>query len=165
MSIPYQEVLSGTPVIRTAPGARHELICGRLHKIVYSSVANLRSTRLLPPRSTVEFSARTKICPDLALLAAATGKLWLAAEIVSSDDHRTDTVVKKQLYEEIKIPRLWMIDPRYDNIEVYHGSEYGLMLKSILAGREILSEKLLPEFQLTVAELFKAEEPKNSPAI
>ena len=149
-------------MLRSAPGARHELICSRLHKIVHASVANLRSTRLLPARSTVEFSAQMKICPDLALLAAATGKLWLAAEIVSSDDHRTDTVVKKQFYEEIKIPRLWMIDPRYDNIEVYHSSEYGLVLKGILAGKEVLSERLLPEFQLTVAELFQADEPMQS---
>jgi hypothetical protein len=28
------------------------------------------------------------------------------------------------------------------------------MLKGILAGREALTEKLIPEFQLTVAELF-----------
>jgi hypothetical protein len=31
-----------------------------------------------------------------------------------------------------------------------------MMLKGILAGREVLSEKLLPEFQLTVADLFSA---------
>jgi len=49
-----------------------------------------------------------------------------------------------------------MIDPRYDNVEVYHGSQYGLILKGILAGREILTENLLPEFQLTIAELFQA---------
>ena len=49
-----------------------------------------------------------------------------------------------------------MIDPRYDNIEVYHGTEYGLVLKGILAGREILSEKLLPEFQLAITDLFAA---------
>jgi Uma2 family endonuclease len=66
-------------------------------------------------------------------------------------------VLKKQIYEAIKVPRLWMIDPRYDNIEVYHGTEYGLMLKGILAGGEVLNEKLLPEFQLTVAELFAPE--------
>jgi Uma2 family endonuclease len=54
-----------------------------------------------------------------------------------------------------------MIDPRYDNVEVYHSNEYGLVLKGILAGRETLSEKLLPEFQLTVAELFSAPESKK----
>lgn len=49
-----------------------------------------------------------------------------------------------------------MIDPRYDNVEVYHGSEYGLMLKGILAGRESLTEKLIPEFQIIIATLFAA---------
>jgi Uma2 family endonuclease len=104
----------------------------------------------------VKISRNTRVCPDLALVVAATGKLWLAAEIVSSDDHRTDTVVKKQIYEELRLPRLWMIDPRYDNVEIYHGTEHGLQLKGILAGREVLAEKLIPEFQIVIGELFAA---------
>jgi hypothetical protein len=154
VSQPYQEVLEGDYVKRLAPGARHELICARLHQIVRASVANFANTRLLETRAEVRLARDTLVCPDLALVAVPTGRLWLAAEIISSDDHRTDTVVKKQLYEDLKLPRLWMIDPRYDNIEVYHGSEYGLILKAILAGREVLNEQLLPEFQLTVSDLF-----------
>ena len=161
MSESYKEILEGTPLTRRAPGARHELICARLHQCVHASVANFTSTRLLAPRSEVQLSAATTVCPDLSLVTVATGKLWLAAEIVSSDDHRTDTVLKKQLYEELKLPRLWMIDPRYDNVEVYHGTQYGLMLKSILAGRELLTENLLPEFQLTIAELFQTPQPQS----
>ena len=69
-------------------------------------------------------------------------------------DHHPDTVVKKHLYEESRLPRLWMIDPRYDNLEIYHASKHGLILKSILAGREVLTEKLLPDLHLTVRELF-----------
>lgn len=161
MSIPYEEILGGVPHVRMAPGARHEAICARLHQIVHASVANLRSTRLLAPRTAVEVARGTRISPDLALLASATGKVWLAAEIVSSDDHQTDTVLKKQIYEEMKLPRLWMIDPRYDNVEVYHSNEYGLILKGILAGREILSERLIPEFQLTISELFQTPQPKT----
>lgn len=156
MTEPYEEVLEGTTVTRRPPGARHELICARLHQCIHASVANLTSTRLLAPRSKVAISSVTTVCPDLALVTVATGKLWLAAEIVSSDDHHTDTVIKKELYEELKLPRIWMIDPRYDNVEVYHGTQYGLMLKSILAGRELLTENLLPEFQLTIADLFHA---------
>ena len=161
MSEPYQETLEGERLTRRAPGARHELICSRLHQWVHASVANFPGTRLLPPRSEVTLAAHTIVCPDLALMAVANGKLWLAAEIVNSDDHRADTVVKKQIYEDLKLPRLWMIDPRYDNIEVYHGTEYGLMLKQILAGKETLTEKLLPEFQLTVAELFHSPLPHS----
>jgi Uma2 family endonuclease len=155
--VPYEEILDGAVTARLAPGPRHELICARLHAIVKASVANMASTRLLEPRAEVAVNNATTLRPDLALVTDATGKLWLAAEIVNSSDHRTDTVVKKQIYEDIKVPRLWMIDPRYDNVEVYFASEYGLKLKGILAGRELLTESLLPEFQLTVAELFAAE--------
>lgn len=157
MSLPYQEILDGAVTARLAPGPRHELICARLHAVVQASVGNMPSTKLLEPRTQISVSNKSTLRPDLALVTTATGRLWLAVEIVSSHDHRTDTVVKKQIYEDIKVPRLWMIDPRYDNVEVYYASEYGLKLKGILAGRELLTESLLPEFQLTVAELFAAQ--------
>ncbi len=161
MSEPYEELLEGESVVRLPPGPRHELICSRLHECVRAGTANLVTMRLMAPRSEILLSLDTKVCPDLALITASTGKLWLAAEIISSDDHRTDTVIKKEVYEALKVPRLWMIDPRYDNIEVYHGSPYGLMLKAMLAGREILAEELLPEFQLTVSDLFKMSLPQS----
>jgi hypothetical protein len=161
MSESYEEILEGATLTRAAPGARHELLCARLHECVRASVANLTSTRLLAPREQVCLASGTKVRPDLALITVATGKLWLAAEIVSPHDHRTDTVVKKQIYEDLRLSRLWMIDPRYDNVEVYHGSQYGLILKAILAGREILAETLLPEFQMTIADLFCTHQPQR----
>lgn len=160
MSSPYEEILEGTTLRRMAPGTRHETICGKLHLAMNASVANLKTTRLLSPREQIQVSATSAICPDLALVTVATGKLWLAVEIISRDDHRADTVIKKQFYEEMRVPRLWMVDPRYDNVEVYHSTEYGLVLKHILAGNEILTEKLIPEFQIVIAELFGALQPE-----
>ena len=157
MSLPYEEILSGETLPRSAPGARHEAICQRLHKLMMASVANHPAAQLLAPRSKIQVSSSTSICPDLALVTVATGKLWLAAEIVSREDHQADTVVKKQLYEDMRVPRLWMIDPRYDNVEVYHCTEWGLVLKSILAGSEVLGESLIPDFQIVISELFATE--------
>jgi hypothetical protein len=154
MSQPYQETLNGAPLVRCGPNPRHEEICARLHGCIHASVANLASTRLLPPRSQVRLASDTIVCPDLSLVTVATGKLWLAAEIVSSEDHAPDTVIKKQIYEEMRLPRLWVIDPRYDNVEIYHASQYGMVLKSMLAGSEVLTEKLLPEFEISIAALF-----------
>jgi Uma2 family endonuclease len=154
MSLPYDETLNGLPRARVGPGARHEMICDRLHRLLQPTIAKLTSTRLLVPRAKVLLSNQNIVCPDLSLVTAATGKLWLAAEIVNSEDHASDTVVKKQIYEDHKLPRLWMVDPRYDNVEVYHATPYGMTLKGILAGRELLTEQLLPEFQLRVSDLF-----------
>jgi Uma2 family endonuclease len=157
MSLPYQETFNGALLVRPPPGERHEQICARLHSSVRAGVADLANTRLLAPRTQVALARNTAVCPDLSLVTRATGKLWLAAEVVSSEDHSADTVVKKQIYEEVKLPRLWMIDPRYNNVEVYHASPYGLILKEILAGNEVLTERLLPEFQITMIELFEPD--------
>jgi Uma2 family endonuclease len=156
MNEPYEEKLQGEVTLRLPPGARHELICARLHAAIKASIANFPGTKLLELRSKVHLDAANTVCPDLALAAAATGKVWLVTEVVSSEDHHADTVEKKQIYEAMKLPRLWMIDPRYDNVELYHGSEYGLRLVEILAGSDVLSEKLLPEFQISIKELFAA---------
>ena len=157
MRRPYEETLGGKFLSRSAPGERHEMICERLRTALMASVSNLSSTQLLAPRTKIHVSHSITICPDLALVTVSTGKLWLAVEIISRDDHHADTVVKKQVYEDIRVPRLWMIDPRYDNVEIYHSTEWGLALKGILAGSEMLTEALIPEFQIVVAELFASQ--------
>jgi Uma2 family endonuclease len=154
MSRPYEEILDGATLPRSAPGDRHEQICARLHREMAASIAGLASTQLLPPRTRVQLSRTTAFCPDLALVMTATGRLFLAVEIISRDDHRTDTVIKKEIYEQHRVPRLWMVDPRYDNVEIYHSFEFGLKLHGILAGSEVLTEKLVPQFQFVIAELF-----------
>jgi Uma2 family endonuclease len=156
MSRPYEEILDGATLPRSAPGERHEKICARLHREIAVGINGLASTQLLAPRTQIQVSRLSRLCPDLALVTAASGKLFLAAEIISREDHHADTVVKKEFYEKIRVPRLWLIDPRYDNVEIYHSFEFGLKLHGILAGREVLSDKLIPQFQLAVAELFAA---------
>jgi Uma2 family endonuclease len=154
MSQPYEEIVEGERLLRFPPGERHESICARLHAQLADSMDQAPSARLLAVRTLIEFSPTTRLCPDLAVVTAASDKLWLVAEVISSDDHHADTVDKKSFYESMKLPRLWMVDPRYDNVEIYHGTQYGMTLKHILAGREVLSEPLLPGFQIGVHELF-----------
>lgn len=162
MSLDYEEIIAGESVLRRVPAGRHEEVCEALHAAFAAALAGVAVARLLEPRSIVQLSPGSLLRPDLALVTAATGKLWLAAEVVSSTDHRWDTVTKKELYENFAVPRLWMVDPRYDNVEVYHGGPHGLALQHIYAGREVLAEKLLPALQVTVAELFAAPPPAGS---
>jgi Uma2 family endonuclease len=154
MSQLYEEIVEGETLMRSPPGPRHEKIVVRLHTRVAESLANNTAARLLPPRSIVQISPGTMLRPDLALVTAATGKLWLAVEVINSEDHQPDTVLKKTIYEDCNVARLWMVDPRYDNVETYHGMSFGLALRGILAGKERLVESLLPGFDLAVAELF-----------
>jgi Uma2 family endonuclease len=154
MSQAYEETVEGATLPRSAPGDRHEIICARLHRELAISVNGLATTQLLPPRTPVQLTRTNLFRPDLSLVTVATGKLFLAIEIISRDDHHADTVTKKEIYEQVRVPRLWMVDPRYDNVEIYHSFEFGLQLKGILAGSEMLQERLIPQFQMTTAQLF-----------
>jgi len=154
MTNPYEEILRGESLLRRGPGLRHELIAGRLHALVSQSAATLPNVRVLPPRSVIEICPGTLLRPDLVLVTAPTGKPWLIAEVVDKVDHHPDTVTKKDIYEDVRLPRLWMVDPRYDIVEVYHGSRYGLSLHCILANRDALTEALLPKMNVGMAELF-----------
>jgi Uma2 family endonuclease len=156
VSKPYEEILEGATLPRSAPDSRHEMICDRLHAAVHASVANISSTQLLAPRTRIQVSRTSALRPDLALITTASQKLFLAVEIINRGDHNADTVIKKDVYEQIRIPRLWMVDPRYDNVEIYHSTPFGLQLKGILAGSEVLTEQLLPEFEVVISELFAA---------
>jgi Uma2 family endonuclease len=157
MSQPYEEILNGATLPRSAPSERHEQILRRLHREMAVGINGLGSAQLLAPRTQVQVARATRLCPDLAIVAAASGRLFLAVEIISREDHHADTVTKKEVYEQIRVPRLWMVDPRYDNVEIYHSFEFGLKLHGILAGSEVLSDRLIPQFQLAVARLFVAD--------
>jgi Uma2 family endonuclease len=154
MSEPYEEMVAGETMLRLPPGVRHELLCTRLHSLLIHCLSGRADLEVRAPRSVIELAMGTLLRPDLAVVNASDGSVWLAIEVVSSEDHRADTVVKKAVYEDSRIPRLWMVDPRYDNVEVYHTSEYGLMLKAILAGRELLTDDALPGFHTVIHDLF-----------
>jgi len=157
MNVCYEEIVEGESVMRMPPGTRHEIVCARLHARVGACLEADGAMRLLAPRTVIQICPGTLVRPDLVLVTAATRQPWLVAEIIHSGDHSSDTVTKKSVYEDARLPRLWMIDLRYDNVEVYHGTQYGLTLKTILAHREFLTEKLLPALRLGITDLFASE--------
>lgn len=162
MSAPYEEILAGESVLRNPPGARHEAVCARLHQLLGAATAGNPTSRLLAARHVVELGPGTLLRPDAAIVTVATGKVWLAVEVIEAGDQHVDTVRKKELYENARLPRLWMVDVRYDNAEVYSGGPHGLALNHILASGDCLTEKLLPGLSVGMKDLF-APDQKQKP--
>ena len=154
MPEPYEELIEGEWLLRLPPRPSHERICRQLHRWVSRSLTPASSCRALAMRELIVLSDKHRFRPDLAMVTSATGKLWLAVEVINQEDHHADTVLKKSVYEEIRIPRLWIVDPRYENVEVYHATQYGLSLKQALMVKDTLVEALLPGFELPLLELF-----------
>jgi Uma2 family endonuclease len=159
MSEAYEEVIQGEPIDRRAPPAAHELLVNRLHRLVGSSLSPNSALQLLPPRASLQLADDCIVRPDLAIIRNDPGltgsaRLYLVAEVLFPGDHHLDTVVKKELWSAMRLPRLWMVDPRYLNVEVYGLGEYGFTLLEILAHHHPLSDPLLPGLGCTMDELF-----------
>ena len=154
MPDPYQELIDGETFIRGPLNAPHELLCDRLHAWVAAHLPANSAFKLLPRRTTITLRAGTDICPDLALVRRADSQLYLAAEVLQPGDHHPDTVLKKQIYSDCRTPRLWIVDSRYQNVEVYGTTPVGFRLESILASNHTLTDAALSGTACAVSDLF-----------
>jgi Uma2 family endonuclease len=161
MSEAYEEVIQRESFQRRRPNADHELLLARLHSLVAASIPLNSALQLLPPRTELLLGADCALRPDLAVVRTEPGKrqgdaaqLYLVAEVLLPGDHHVDTVIKKQVWADARLPRLWMVDPRYLNVEVYGCGEYGFTLADILANHHRLTDPHLPGLGCSMDELF-----------
>jgi Uma2 family endonuclease len=159
MSEAYEEVIQGETLSRLAPSIAHELLLGRLHAQVARNLSPDSGLQLLPPRASLQLANDCIVRPDLTVIRAdpalaGPARLYLIAEVLLPGDHHVDTVVKKELWPVVRLPRLWMVDPRYLNVEVYGLGEYGFSLTDILAHHHPLTDPHLPGLGCTMDELF-----------
>ncbi len=161
MSEAYEELIGGELIERRPPPSPHEMLVDRLHQLVARSLPSNSTLRLLAPRTELELGATCRLRPDLAVVRAkadladsAGVQLYLVAEVLLPGDHHVDTVLKKQLWADAGLPRLWMVDPRYLNVEIYGRGEYGFTLFEILANHHALTDPHLPGLSCSMDELF-----------
>lgn len=158
MSEAYEETIGGETVLRRTPGLDHERLVTDLHALVRAALPFNSTLQLLPPRSRLRLADDCILCPDLAAIRLDAGGVavpYLVAEVLLPGDHHLDTFIKKQIWSDLRLPRLWMVDPRYLNIEVYGCSEYGFTLQDILANHHALTDPHLPGLGCSMEEFFK----------
>jgi Uma2 family endonuclease len=161
MSEAYVELIGGEEVYRRPPPTKHEMLVDRLHRLVTGALPLNSTLRLLPSRTELDLGGACRLRPDLAVVRTMVAaddptpaQLYLIAEVLLPGDHHVDTVVKKQLWADARLPRLWMVDPRYLNVEVYGCGEYGFTLLDILANHHVLTDPHLPGLSCPMHELF-----------
>ena len=157
MSEAYEEVIQRESFCRRPPTAAHELLVGRLHALVAAAIPLNSALHLLAPRTELLLGEHCALRPDLAVVRTdpgGTAQLYLVSEVLLPGDHHADTVIKKQLWADSRLPRLWMVDPRYLNVEVYGLGEFGFTLIDILAHHHPLTDPHLPGMSCTMDDLF-----------
>ena len=91
----------------------------------------------------------SKVAPDDTFLI--DGIPVLAAEILSPSDTHEDIVEKVQLYLEVGVAVVWVIDPDLRNVTVYRPGKDAVFFA---ASQELVGDPELPCFRVRVADIF-----------
>ena len=162
------ELIDGVHYVTPSPDLGHQELVGRL----YLAIGNFLETRrhlgrvFLSPLDVV-LSDHDVVEPDLLFVAGdqqgllteanVQGPPALVIEVLSPGTRCRDEGIKRQLFERTGVREYWLVDPKRSRVLVCRRSQDGsLSVVATLAhdGDELLSTPLLPEFRLSMAELF-----------
>jgi Uma2 family endonuclease len=167
------ELIDGEHFVSPPPRLRHQRAVGRLH-IAFAlwGRGGQFGEVVLSPMSVI-FSAYDVVEPDLIFLprgsaATADSDDWvrgvpeLLVEVLSPTSRRHDAVRKRALYERFGVAEFWLVDPAAGTVEVYRlqGGKYRPATLLSLAAEDHLTSPLLPGFDVSLAELFGALDPR-----
>ncbi|MDA1015932.1 MAG: Uma2 family endonuclease [Planctomycetota bacterium] len=159
------EVIDGVIVEKPPMGSLQEFtvsfLHGKLFQVVYE---NKLGFALVETLFDLGPKVKNKRRPDLAFLSA---KRWpldkpvseanglkaipnLAIEIVSRSNGWDDVREKTEEYLSVGVERVWVVSPRDRDIHIYDGSSIVRLLKDA----DVLTDDLLPGFNLELSELF-----------
>lgn len=148
------------------PSDFHQLLVVRLISLLYPFVIRNRlgSVRISPLRVRLWPGKFRE--PDLIFVSTAHAdrigeKFWgipdLVAEIISESDEELDRITKITEYAQAGIPEYWIVDPYARTVEIYLLHEDQYTLHATLTESDTLTSSQLPDFALSLTDLFAPE--------
>jgi Uma2 family endonuclease len=75
-------------------------------------------------------------------------------EVLSTATRAKDLGIKRKTYAGFGVQEYWIIDPEAETVDVLVLSKSGYSRAGIYANADLLASHLLPELNLSVAEIF-----------
>ena len=104
-------------------------------------VAFVRADRV-PARTSAEFSKAWRLAPDLVV------------EVVSPSQYRPEMAAKAQRYLAAGVRLLWMVWPRYHQVDVWRPSDQQQPVATLDLGARLDGLDVVPGFTYALADLF-----------
>jgi Uma2 family endonuclease len=162
------EIIDGELFVTRAPHIRHQSAAGKIHVRLelWSEESGLGSAFQTPG---VVFSATEAVIPDVVWISQDrlacgiddAGHLTVAPELIvevlspGEKNEQRDKEFKLKLYSIHGVQEYWIANWQLKTLEVYRREEAQLQMVSTLMGDDSLTSPLLPNFQLSVANIFR----------
>jgi Uma2 family endonuclease len=159
------EVIDGWLFVTPTPTNLHQSAQAQLLLLLHAYARTLSMVVLTAP-TAITFSQRREVQPDVLVMPSIdgrvphrfsdVGRLVLAIEILSPGTRRTDTTVKRALYQDEGVPEYWIVDTEAKTVERWRpDSIRGELLTSTIAWQPDAS---VPPLHIDLVELFHRTE-------
>ena len=158
------EFTNGRIEVLPMPTEHHQAISAYLYMALLTFITRIGGKIFYAPLH-VRVKARKFREPDLLLLLSADdprrhNQYWdgadLVVEIVSPDNPDRDLVQKPRDYAQARIPEYWIVNPQTETITVLKLERTKYAEHGIFARGAQATSALLPEFEVSVDEVFDA---------
>ena len=161
----YYELINGYVMKKSAPRPEHQSISMYLSIQLGIHIKNRQLGKLFAAPIDVFLDRINAVQPDLVFIASANqekittdgimGIPDLVIEIISPTSVIRDRVDKKNLYERLNIQEYWIIDPQYQDVEIYtiENNRYELYSGITMFEGELKS-KILEGIDINLKEMF-----------
>jgi Uma2 family endonuclease len=158
------ELWDGELIMAPAPFFDHQKIVLRFYRRLDDWASSRNLGEVITSPIDMVLSPHRAVQPDVAFIAkerlsiiqrVIMGPADLVAEVVSLQGRSRDRIEKRDLYEQHGVKEYWIIDPEAQTVEVLAlvNGRYELVQRSLPG--ETASSRLLPGFEVSVADLFR----------
>ena len=122
------ETVHGELLVTPAPRAWHQEIVLRLAVALREYCRGSSIGHVIMSPADISWSPDTLVQPDVFVVDLAEARtldwtrmqhLLLAVEVLSPSSARADRFTKRRLYQEVRMPAYWVVDPDQRHIEVW----------------------------------------------
>jgi Uma2 family endonuclease len=160
------EIVEGDHTMTPAPKTKHQRVSFNLALAIGSFVKQRNLGLVFAAPCDVILSDENVVQPDLLFVTQKRSEIVtednirgapdLIVEIVSETTRKRDEQTKRKLYERYGVREYWIVDPELETVRVFRRKEqvYAPPVEFTRGKTATLSTDLLPEFRLSLSELF-----------
>ena len=159
------EVIDGELCPTPAPTPYHQIVKGRIERLLQDHVEGAKLGMVLDSPCDVVLSQFDVLQPDIFFISserlAIIGEKYisdgpeLVIEVLSPGTRKRDRVWKAKRYAHFGVREMWIADPDKKTIDVLVNEE-GFRRSALYAGEDVLLSPLLPGLEIALARVFSA---------
>jgi Uma2 family endonuclease len=158
------EVIDGELYLTPAPTPYHQLVSGRIERLLQDHLEKAELGILIHAPCDVVLSQFDVLQPDIFFIStgrmAVIGEKYisdapdLVVEVLSPGTRKRDRFIKAKRYARFGVREMWIADPLKKTIEVFVNTDDGFRREAIYTAEEVLRSPLLPGLEVPLARVF-----------